>query len=303
MKLILDTDPGVDDALAIAYAAAAPEIDLIGLTTIYGNAQVHQASRNARYLTDLLGLNIPVAQGAALPRGAAQFHPAGHLHGSEGFGDVTDIPDPGGDHCETAPEYLVRMAREHGPDLTICALGPLTNIADALRLDPGFAASVGRLVIMGGAVFTSGNASAEAEANILNDPVAADEVFASGMKTTMVGLEVTQKILYCATDFAILSAAAPQVGGFLNRAVQSHLNFYSLTLGVDGCALHDATAVIACSHADLFETTLAGIRVETDGNARGATRPDPTRPAINICRSMDMGAVMDLFTTRIASLH
>ncbi|MDA7967233.1 nucleoside hydrolase, partial [Ruegeria sp.] len=157
MKLIIDTDPGIDDALAIAYAAAAPEIDLIGLTTVFGNTHVSQSSRNARFLLDKLGLPAPVAEGAALARGADDHRPSEHVHGPEGFGDLTEIPQIGENHPLSAPEFLVEMAREHRGELVVCAVGPLTNIADAMRLDPEFAGNLNKLVIMGGAVFCPGN--------------------------------------------------------------------------------------------------------------------------------------------------
>ncbi|MCL6285548.1 nucleoside hydrolase [Ruegeria sp. 2012CJ41-6] len=303
MKVILDTDPGIDDALAIAYAAAAPEIDLVGLTTIYGNADISRASRNARYLADLLKLDIPVARGAEAPLGATHFQPSGHLHGSQGFGDVTEIPDLGVEHAEPAAEFLLRMAREHGEDLTIIALGPLTNIAEALALDPEFSRMPGRVIVLGGAVAGPGNATDAAEANMLSDPLAADAVFASGLPITLVGLDVTLKPLYGIADFAVLSAASPMVGGFLNRAVQSHLNFFCVTLGIDGCGLQDPTAVVACTHPDLFEMVESGIRVPSDGDRAGATEPAEDRPRVSVCRDMDTQAVMHLLTSRIASLH
>ncbi|MDP5216544.1 nucleoside hydrolase [Ruegeria sp. 2205SS24-7] len=303
MKVILDTDPGIDDALAIAYAAAAPEIDLVGLTTIYGNTSIHQASRNARYLVDLLQLDIPVARGAEAPLGASDFQPAGIAHGSEGFGDVIEIPDLGVDHPQSAAEFLVQMAREHGDDLTICTLGPLTNIANALALDPEFAQMPGRVIVLGGALGETNDASDTAEDNMARDPLAADAVFASGLPITLVGLDVTLKPLYGIADFAVLSAASPRVGGFLNRAVQSHLNFFCVTLGIDGCGLQDPTAVVACSHPQLFETVETGLRALTEGARSGATVPDPDRPPVTVCRDMETQAVMQVLTSRIASLH
>ena len=111
MKLIIDTDPGIDDAMAIAYAAAAPEIDLIGLTTVFGNTHVHQSSRNARFLLHKLGLAVPVAQGASFAWGKGRHDPTVRVHGPEGFGDVTNIPELGANHPMPAAEYLVEMAQ------------------------------------------------------------------------------------------------------------------------------------------------------------------------------------------------
>ncbi|GGH20192.1 Inosine-uridine nucleoside N-ribohydrolase [Cribrihabitans marinus] len=303
MKLIIDTDPGIDDALAIAYAAAAPEIELLGLSTVFGNTQVHQSSRNARYVLHLLGLDVPVAEGAALPRGASDYHPSVAVHGAEGFGHVTEIPQIGQNHPESAAEFLVRMAREHAGELIVCAIGPLTNIADAMRLDPGFAGNLNRLVIMGGSVFNGGNVTAAAEANIYHDPVAADEVLAAGAEVTLVGLDVTLGTLYDAGDFDLLSGAAPKVGGFLREISQFYLEFYRNSVGIEGCGLHDSTAVIACTHPQLFDTVQTGLHVAQDGDEIGATRMDSSRPDVAVCRTVAAREVIDLFTQRVASLH
>ena len=186
VKMIIDTDPGVDDAIAIALAHAMPQIDLLGLTTAFGNTFVTQSSRNARYLLSMLGADAPVAQGAALPVGVTQYEPSANVHGPEGFGDITDIPQIGSDSPLLAAEFLCEMARSHAGELVVCAVAPLTNIADALALDPSFAHNVKQLVIMGGAYETAGNITSFAEANIYHDPIAADRVFASEMDISMV---------------------------------------------------------------------------------------------------------------------
>lgn len=302
MKLIIDTDPGIDDAMAIAYAAAAPEFDLVGLTTVFGNTHVEQSSRNARYLAHRLGLDVPVASGTRVARGADGHVPSRHVHGDEGFGDLTEIPEIGQNHDLPAAEFLVEMARRHGKDLTVCAVGPLTNIADAMRLDPDFARNIGQLVIMGGAVFCPGNINAHAEANIFHDPVAADEVFSTPAPTVLVGLDVTLKTLYRADDFESLARSAPETGGFLRDISRFYLNFYREVAGLDGCGLHDSTAVIACSHRSMFGLHETGLRVALDGEARGATRPEPSRPPVLVCTDVNGDQVVDLFTQRVASL-
>ncbi|MFD0908478.1 nucleoside hydrolase [Ruegeria arenilitoris] len=302
MKLIIDTDPGIDDAMAIAYAAAAPEIDLIGLTTVFGNTHVQQSSRNARFLAHKLGLDIPVAEGAAFPWEADAHTPSRHVHGDEGFGDVIDVPEIGSNHDLSAAEFLVEMARRYKKDLTVCAVGPLTNIANAMRLDPDFAQNIGQLVIMGGAVFCPGNITDHAEANIYHDAKAADEVFAQPAPTVLVGLDVTLKTLYRAADFGELARRAPEIGGFLNNISQFYLNFYRDVAGLDGCGLHDSTAVIACSHRAMFKIQETGLKVVTEGPEVGATRPDPSRPPLQVCCDVVGQQVVDLFTQRVASL-
>lgn len=302
MKLIIDTDPGIDDAMAIAYAAAAAEIDLIGLTTIFGNTHVHQSSRNARFLADKLGLNIPVAQGAPHARGETRHTPSDHVHGPEGFGDLTDIPEIGANHNLSAAELLVESARAHRGELVVCAVGPLTNIADAMRLDPEFAGNLSKLVIMGGAVFCPGNITEHAEANIYHDARAADEVFAAPPATVLVGLDVTLKTLYETADFEALAQHSPEMGGFLRDISRFYLKFYKDIGGLEGCGLHDSTAVIACTHEPMFDFVETGLSVVLDGPEAGATRRDPARPPVRVCRDVDGAGVVDLFTQRVASL-
>lgn len=302
MKLIIDTDPGIDDAMAIAYAAAAPEIELIGLTTVFGNTHVHQSSRNARFLLNKLGLDAPVAEGAPFALGQSSHAPSEHVHGPEGFGDITEIPDIGANHDMSAAEFLVDIARRHKGELVVCAVGPLTNIALAMQLDPGFARNIRRLVVMGGAVFCPGNVNAHAEANIYHDARAADIVFAAPPETVLVGLDVTLKTLYETADFEALAGKSPDMGGFLRDISRFYLRFYKEVGGLEGCGLHDSTAVIACTHEPMFEMVETGLSVVTEGPEIGATRPDPSRPAVRVCRNVDGAGVVHLFTERVASL-
>ncbi|NOD91346.1 nucleoside hydrolase [Ruegeria sp. HKCCD4884] len=302
MKLIIDTDPGIDDAMAIAFAAAAPEIDLIGLTTVFGNTYVHQSSRNARFLLHKLGLDLPVAEGAAVPIGADTHAPSEHVHGREGFGDLTDIPEIGQNHALQAAEFLVEMARAHKGELVVCAVGPLTNIANAMRMDPEFAGNLRELVIMGGAVYCPGNITRHAEANIYHDALAAEEVFSAPPNTVLVGLDVTLKTLYETADFEALAQKSPDMGAFLCDISRFYLKFYKEIGGLEGCGLHDSTAVIACSHQAMFDMVETGLRVVTEGDQMGATQPDPERPAIRVCRDVDGTGVVRLFTDRVASL-
>lgn len=302
MKLIIDTDPGIDDAMAIAYAAAASEFDLIGLTTVFGNTHVHQSSRNARFLLDKLGLDLPVAEGASFPLGTDSHAPSEHVHGPEGFGDFTEVPELGLNHDLPAAEFLVEMARMYKDELVLCAVGPLTNIANAMRLDPEFSGNLGRLVIMGGAVYCSGNITEHAEANIYHDAIAADEVFSAPPETVLVGLDVTLKTLYETTDFEALAQKSPNMGSFLRDISRFYLEFYKKIGGLEGCGLHDSTAVIACSHGAMFDMVETGLRVVTEGDRMGATQPDPDRPVVRVCRDVDGVGVVRLFTERVASL-
>lgn len=302
MKLIIDTDPGVDDALAIALATALPEVNLLGLTTIFGNTYVEQSSRNARYLLDFLGFECPVAQGAALPYGADTYESSADVHGPEGFGAMAHVPDIGQNADESAAAFLVRMARVHVGELVVCAIGPLTNIADALKLDPAFATNIKSLVIMGGAFERPGNITPHAEANIFHDAAAADVVFATQMPTVMVGLNATMQTLLTPEDFTAMGVNSPKVGGFVRDISEYYLGFYRSVGVFDGCPMHDSTAVLACIAPDKFETKQSGLRVILEGDEIGKTVADDSRPLVDVAMSVDAKWAVDLAMERIATL-
>ncbi len=287
MKLIIDTDPGVDDALAIALAAALPEVEIAGLTTIFGNTFVEQSSRNARYLLDMLGVDAPVAEGARLPDGASTYEPSANVHGPEGFGDLDVVPEVGKNDPRPAAEFLCDLAAQNPGELVVCAIGPLTNIANALKLDRGFAENLGRLVIMGGAFNCPGNITPQAEANIYHDALAADAVFASDLNMSMVGLNATMQTLLTVEDFAQMAATAPKVGGFVNRISQFYLEFYRSVGVTEGCPMHDATAILACTNPERFTFMPAGLQVSTKAADYGATIEHPDRTPVQIARAVD----------------
>ncbi|WP_373280265.1 nucleoside hydrolase [Palleronia aestuarii] len=301
MKMIIDTDPGVDDAMAILYAARTPEIDLLGLTTVFGNVPIHIATRNALRLAEMAGLDIPVAEGAAAPL-VRDFVPSSRVHGAEGFGAVPALNPQREALRETAADFLCRMARDHRGEMTICAIGPITNVAEAIRRDPDFVRNVRKIVFMGGAAHVPGNITPHAEANIYHDPHALTEVLASGASVTMVGLDVTMQVLCNAEDFAALAVADPEHGGFLRDASVHYLDFYR-EIGQPGCGLHDPAAVIACHRPDLFETRPIQIHVVENGVEAGRTRPEAmgTVPAIEVCLGGQMDEVKALFLAAFAA--
>jgi len=294
MKMIIDTDPGVDDAMAIFFAARCDEIELIGLTTVFGNVTVEIATRNALRLTEMAGLSVPVAQGAGQPLVLPPFAPSANVHGAEGFGDVPAEEPQGKPVSEDAADFMARLARENPGQITICAIGPMTNIAEAMRRDPSFAGNVAQIVLMGGAVHVPGNITPHAEANTYHDPHALAEVLASDAKVTIVGLDVTMQVLCDAADFANLAKTSPGQGGFLQQASYFYLKFYE-GFGVSGCGLHDPAAVIACIRPDLFEVRPTAIDVVLSGAAAGQTKPVAEGPIAHVCTGGDMSAVKALF--------
>ncbi|MGH1577404.1 nucleoside hydrolase [Planktotalea sp.] len=304
VKLIIDTDPGIDDAMAIFYAAAAPEIELLGLTTIFGNVTTQMATRNALRLLEWLGHeNVPVAQGLSQPRELPPFPPTAIVHGEEGFGDIPAAEPRGAKIKETAPEFLARMARELKGELVICPIGPLTNIAAALDLDPEFAKNVGRIVLMGGSLEEGGNITPHAEANIYHDPHAAECVFASGANITMVGLDVTHRILCTASYFDAMEAAAPRLGALINKMSRFYLHFYTTVGKHDGCSLHDPAAIIACTHPELFTPRAVPVAVSCNPETSGATLlASDARPSTDVLMTVDAIAVKRQFLSVMSNL-
>ncbi|UWQ79840.1 nucleoside hydrolase [Leisingera sp. S132] len=304
VKLIIDTDPGIDDAMAIFYAAAAPDIDLLGLTTIFGNVTTATATRNALRLLEAAELDVPVAAGATTPLVLPPFKPSAHVHGDEGFGDIPAAEPKGQALEEDAADFLCRMAREHKGELVVCPIGPLTNIALAMQRDAEFIRNVKSIVVMGGSLEEGGNITPHAEANIYHDPHAADVVCQGGSKVVFVGLDVTHRILCLAHDFEAIAAKSPELGGMLQEMSYFYLKFYLEVAGKNGCSLHDPAAVIACTNPELFGMRDVALEVSCEGETSGATlaAPDSGREPVKVCMTVEADAVKTLFLKRLALL-
>src|SRR3990170_742714 len=169
-KILFDTDPGVDDAMALLFALRSPELEVVGVTTVYGNAEVEQTTRNALRVLDVAGRrDIPVASGAARPLVRAYRGKRSHIHGEDALGN-TFLPPPSTRPLDiAAADFIVRIALAQPGEITLVAVGPLTNLALAARLDPRVVSVVRQVIVMGGAAFVPGNASPVAETNIFSD--------------------------------------------------------------------------------------------------------------------------------------
>lgn len=303
MKLVIDTDPGVDDAMAIFYAALAPDIELLGLTTIFGNVPIAKATRNALRLVEHAGLDIPVAEGAAAPLVIPGNDHADIVHGAEGFGHMPALEPKGRAIDQSAAEFLCDMARAHKGELVVCAIGPITNVALAIQRDPEFARNVKRIVFMGGAFGVPGNVTPHAEANTWNDPHALNVVVNSGADVVMVGLDVTMKTMCDDAFFDTLAAAHPSFGGFIREASHFYLDFYETFVGHRWCSLHDPAAVIACTHPHLFEMRRVPVTVVEHGEEVGRTMPGgPGDGHIHVCTGGDMEVVKRHFSAAFGAL-
>jgi purine nucleosidase len=269
-KIILDTDPGADDALAILLALNSPELDVQALTVVAGNVVVEQGVENALKLVSVAGrCDVPVAHGAAQPL-AQKLTTAEFFHGRNGLGEV-ELPAPA---CRadsrSAPDLIIELVRKYPQEITLVPVGPLTNLALAIQKDPAIVPLVKEVVLMGGAL-SGGNVTAVAEANIHNDPEAARAVFEAGWPLTMVGLDVTQRTLFTRADLERLAGTrGPQNDCAVN--VLKFLVGLAEKLGSTGTPMHDPLAVGAVIDRGLVETQEMRVEIETRGEfTRGQT--------------------------------
>jgi purine nucleosidase len=311
-KIVIDTDPGVDDALAIFFALASPELEIVGLTTVFGNAAVEITTRNALRLLEIAGHDrIPVARGAAAPIAGTYPGPVPHVHGADGMGDCGDRPPSIQVIAKPAAEFLCATVAATPGEITILAIGPLTNLALALRLWPDIASRVERVVLMGGNALGPGNATPAAEANILNDPEAADIVLGAAWPVTMVGLDVTHRTNLRGREIERIGAPAKPVNRHLACALPLYRSFFERVNHLDGIYLHDPSAVAYLIDPTLFHTRSWPIRVETQGISRGKTWPSlgdtddlapaawQGRPLLEVCTEVDSARLIELLVGRL----
>lgn len=272
-KILFDTDPGVDDAAALLFLQKHPDIELVGITTVFGNSDIDRVTRNALYLKECFGVTAPVARGAAAPlvreRGPAPVM----VHGENGLGDVA-IPDmEGTTDPRPAWRFIVDTLRANPGEITIVAVGRMTNLALALAEAPDVVDLVHEVVIMGGAFAMSGhngNVTPVAEANIIGDPHAADIVFGARWPVVAVGLDVTRQVLVTPQDLELLAHKGGEAGRLLADISDCYMRFYN-RFGAGGFYLHDASAAVLAIDRSLFDMRLGPVRVVTDGIAAGQT--------------------------------
>ncbi|XP_052167317.1 probable uridine nucleosidase 2 [Oryza glaberrima] len=275
-KVIIDTDPGIDDSVAIMMAFEAPGVKVVGLTTIFGNCTTSHATRNALILCDRAGRpEVPVAEGSAEPLKGGKPHVADFVHGSDGLGN-TSFPDPTTTNKveQSAAEFLVDKVSESPGEISVLALGPLTNIALAMKKDSSFASKVKRIVVLGGAFFAAGNATPSAEANIHSDPEAADIVFTSGADIYVVGLNITTQVYFTDKDMLELRNSKGKHAQFLCDICKFYRDWHVHSYGVDALFLHDPVSFTALVHPEYFTFKKGVVRVETQGICKGHTSMD-----------------------------
>lgn len=313
-KVIIDTDPGVDDTMAIFFALRSPELDVIGLTTIFGNVRTDLATTNALRLLEIAGRTaIPVAKGADDPLAVPFKGPVPFVHGDDGQGNIHLPPPKTRAIDQPAAVFIIEQIMAAPGEITLVPLGPLTNIALALRLEPRIAQKVKEVVLMGGNALCPGNATPAAEANIHNDPEAADVVFGAGWPVTMVGLDVTHQVNLTPEDIARYAASTDPLARHIARILPHYRAYFEkVNPAMRGIYVHDSSAVAYAIDPTLFETRQWPLRVETQGISRGKTLhwglPDDypmippafkDRPRVNVAVGVDAARLIALETERL----
>ena len=296
-KIIIDTDPGIDDAMAIHQAFADSRLEVVGLTTIFGNVYVEQATRNALWLAEKAMYESSVASGALKPLVQAMNTPSFYVHGEEGFGSFTDIKPTRKPDLRPAHIYLSETLRANSREIILCPIGPLTNIANLLDYDPEIVNYVKKLVIMGGAVHVPGNVTSYAEANFWNDPHAANKVLGADWHIDLIGLDVTTKIQFPPDIFSQIAELSPSIGGFIHDICEFYINFYSEIVGKRVCLMHDPAAVLAISDRDIFTFQKEPLSVIVDGEEVGNSfvSKNTSRKAVSVAVGVDVEAAKRRF--------
>jgi inosine-uridine nucleoside N-ribohydrolase len=310
-KILIDTDPGIDDAMAIFFALASPELDVVGLTTIFGNAATSVCTTNALKLLEIAGRPaIPVAKGVDGPLAMPYRGPVPFVHGDDGQGNVALDPPTISARPIDAAHFIIDTVRQWPGQVTIVALGPLTNLAIAMLLDPGLPAQMAGIVLMGGAAFRGGNASPAAEANILNDPEAADIVFGADCEIVMAGLDVTERTFMSAAELAAIATFDNPRAQHLARITPFYQAFYRQRLGIDGIYVHDSATISYLLAPEHFTWVERPVRVDCGHSfCRGRTQtaervsdresPWDGRGAVRILTEVDAPAVVALELERL----
>ena len=299
MKVVLDCDPGHDDAIALLLALASPEVELLGVTTVHGNQVLEKTTDNALRVLELVGRSdVPVAAGADRPL-VRDLHVAAHVHGESGL----DGPELPAATARPVEQHAVDFLLEHvTPGVVLVPVGPLTNVA--LAIDRGLRPD--RIVLMGGAI-AEGNMTPAAEFNIWADPEAAQRVFHAGVPVTMLGLDVTHRALLTPA-WADRFRAAGRVGTFVAELVEFFKRYHARTYGWDGAPIHDALALAHAFHPGLVRTERVNVEVELDSElCRGRTVVDlwhrtERPPNADVGVEVDGDAFLELLLERIGSL-
>lgn len=303
-KLILDTDPGHDDAIALLLALASPEVEVLGVTSVSGNQTLEKTTTNALKILEFVDrTDIPVHVGCDRPLVREQWA-AAYVHGESGL-DGPDLPDPTTQPAEGhAIDFIAETVQEND-DVVLVPVGPLTNVGLLLARYPGIESRIARIVLMGGAI-AEGNVTPAAEFNIWADPEAAHRVFTSGIDVTMVGLDVTHKALFTQAHIGRL---AGRVGEMVTELLRFYDTFHRTVYNFEGSPIHDALAVAHVLNPDLVGTLKRNVEIDTESElCRGRTVVDlwqrtDREPNAHVGVEVDSDGFLELLVERINSFE
>ncbi len=319
-RILIDTDPGVDDALAILLAMKSPELQVEAITTVSGNVHVEQATQN---LLKILGV-LEISEYPIVAKGEAQplvkpLVKAEHVHGEDGLGNISKLRNSDGSpryplaNCEISKisgvDLILEMVARFPDELIIVALGPLTNISKAIRKDLERMRKLHSIVLMGGVFSEYGNVTTNAEFNVFVDPHAAYDVFNSGVPVHIAPLDVTHQVVLTGERLnAEIEGRNDKISHFLKESTQACMEFYREHVGFYGLHIHDALPIGMLTHPSFFESIEAYVQVETEGNlTSGMTVADLRRerqrtiPNASVCIKVDADAFLEHFFKRIFS--
>ena len=319
LRVILDTDPGVDDALAILFALRSPELEVVAITTVCGNVPVERGTTSLFKVLSLMRPNpgFLVGQGASRPLQDA-LETATHVHGSDGLGELDRFrnedgtlryPEPMVPRVPSAQDVWSECIDRSPDSLTLITVGPLTNLAQALRTNHAIVRKLRSVISMGGAIIVPGNVSPAAEFNIFADPHAAQLVFNSGLRVTLIPLDVTMQVRLNRGDIVRMTAdTRDPIRRFFRDSTEHVLNFSEQAGGQATIHLHDPLAVGVATDHSLVQLTPLHVEVETEGRAtRGMTLADrcvvresyKVNPNVQVALSVDAGRFLRLFQGRL----
>jgi inosine-uridine nucleoside N-ribohydrolase len=296
-KIIIDTDPGIDDAVAMTLALFDPRLEVTAITATGGNVSPRQATLNVQTLVELLDPPRLPRLGAA-PEDTLLPVDGRQMHGADGLGNA-NLPVAEHHNAHPAEKVLCDEVRAAPHQVTILALGPLTNLARAFQHDPQLPSQIGRLIVVGGTIGGPGNVSPAAEFNFYADPLAARTVLRAPMTKTVIPLDVTSQLVF---SFDLLDELPPEdtpAGSLLRQILPYRFRAHRQMLGLEGIYLHDVVGLVAAIHPELFETSEMAGDVETEGElTSGALVVDRRqarqwRPNMEVATAMDAGAVRD----------
>ena len=313
-KIIIDSDPGIDDTMAIYLALNSDLLDVIGITTVYGNTSNTQGAENALRILEIAKReDIPVHIGASKPLTTEYLGKGEVVHGKDGQGN-SNLHAPQSKVAKlTAVEFLKNKINEYPGEVIVVPIGPLTNIAQLLIENPNIDQKISEIVLMGGNALSQGNASPAAEANIRNDPEAANIVFSSNTLITMVGLDVTNEVFMNDNTINEITSSGSRETDHLKLILPHYVDFLSKFYDKTGMPIHDSSAIAYLIDKNLFKTIKYPIVVETEGISRGKTwmgtsktedvnDPWSNRVDVDICIEVDSEKVIRLITKTLTSL-